>query len=234
LIKHFVVSDIHGHYNLLQTALDSAGFDMENPEHILICCGDYFDRGDENLEVLRFFERLKHKVLLRGNHEDLLLSLFKTGKLQAHNYINGSLQTIKDFFGKYVIAPLDDTIDFSGKTRMLNRVCEFIEGTVNYYETKDYVFVHGWLPEGADTAEKRSSATDAEWEKARCTKWTQKYKGERPLADKTLVCGHMPTFFANRIDNTRSEKCSDIFYGNGLIAIDAGTYDSKRVNVFVF
>ena len=66
--KMFVVSDVHGHYTLLREALDRAGFDKDNEDHLLICCGDYFDRGNENVEVLRFFERLQHKVLLRGNH----------------------------------------------------------------------------------------------------------------------------------------------------------------------
>lgn len=231
--KLFVVSDVHGHCELLKRALENVGFDKDNPNHLLVCCGDYFDRGDENLEVLQFFERLKHKVLLRGNHEDLLLKLLQTGKILPHNYINGTLQTLTDFFGKYSIDPADDSIDFSGKSRMLDRVCEFIDSTVNYYETEMYVFVHGWLPDGADTPEKRKAASDEAWAKARWVKWIEKYTGERPLEGKTLVCGHVPTFFAKQFFPDRPLKCSDIFYGNGLIAIDAGTFDTKQVNVLV-
>ena len=63
--KLFVVSDIHGHCSILKEALDRAGFDKENEDHVLLCCGDYFDRGNENVEVLKFFERLKRKILLR-------------------------------------------------------------------------------------------------------------------------------------------------------------------------
>ena len=43
--KFFVVSDIHGFYDIFIDALDKAGFDKNNEEHYLICCGDYFDRG---------------------------------------------------------------------------------------------------------------------------------------------------------------------------------------------
>ena len=43
----------------------------------------------------------------------------------------------------------------------------------------------------------------------------------------------MPTFFAKKFDIERDNNNSDIFWGNGLIAIDAGTFDSKRVNVLV-
>lgn len=231
--KLFVVSDIHGHFTLLKEALDQAGFNKENKDHLLICCGDYFDRGDENVEVLKFFERLKHKVLLRGNHEDLLLKLLQTGKLQQHHYINGTMRTLKNFFGKYFVDPVDDTIDFSGKTRIVDRICEFIEETVDYFETGHYVFVHGWLPDNAQTEEARKRASGEEWEKARWVKWTEKYDEQRPLPDKTLVCGHMPTFFANKFDATRPKENADIFYGNGLIAIDAGTYDTKQINVLV-
>lgn len=231
--QFFVVSDIHGHYTLLKEALEKVGFDNENENHILICCGDYFDRGNENFEVLKFFERLKHKVLLRGNHEDLLLKLLQTGKVQPHNYINGTLITLENFFGKYSIDPTDDTICFSGKSRMIDRVCEFIEETVNYFETDKYVFVHGWLPDKAETPAERQKVSDAAWEKSRWIKWTEKYNGEKVLSDKILICGHMPTFYASRFDSNRLNDCSDIFYGNGLIAIDAGTYDSKKINVLI-
>lgn len=231
--KLFVVSDIHGHDTLLKEALDRAGFQKHNPDHLLVCCGDYFDRGDENVEVLRFFEGLPRKVLLRGNHEDLLLKLLQTGKLLPHHYINGTVNTLRNIFGKYAVDPVNDTIDFSGRTRIVDRFCEFIEETVDYYETERYVFVHGWLPEFARTPEERRRAGHEAWEKARWVKWTQQYRGERPLADKTLVCGHMPTFFAGALDPGREKGSADIFYGNGLIAIDAGTADTKQVNVLV-
>lgn len=231
--KLFVVSDIHGHYTILKESLDQAGFDKNNENHLLICCGDYFDRGNENMEVLQFFERLKHKILLLGNHEDMLLKLLQTGKLQPHHYINGTMSTLHNIFGKYSIDPVDDTIDFSGKTRITDRLCEFIEETVDYYETEHYVFVHGWIPENATTQETRQSASAEAWETARWEKWTKRYSGQRPLADKILVCGHVPTFFASAFDPSREKNCADIYYGNGIIAIDAGTADTKQVNLLV-
>jgi len=231
--KLFVVSDVHGHCTLLKQALNKAGFDKDNEDHLLICCGDYFDRGDENMEVLKFFERMKHKILLRGNHEDMLLKLFRTGKVLPHHYINGTMRTLEDFFGKYFINPADDTIDFSGKTRIVDRVCEFIEETVDYYETEHYVFVHGWLPENAENAEARKKASPEAWEKARWVKWNERYVGLRPLADKALVCGHVPTWYANALDPNRDSTSYEIFYGNGIIAIDAGTADTQHINVLV-
>ncbi len=232
--KIFVVSDVHGHYTLLKDALDKAGFEKGNENHVLVCCGDYFDRGSENVDVLKFFEALNRSILLRGNHEDLLLKLLQTGKILPHHYINGTIQTISEFFGKYSIDPTDDTIDFSGKTRVLDRICEFIDETKNYFETKNYVFVHGWVPENTVSALDRAYADDEEWEKARWTKWTEKYNGTRPIEDKTLVCGHVPTLYARKFYVEDNSACgADIFFGNGLIAVDAGTYDTKQINVLV-
>ena len=53
------------------------------------------------------------------------------------------------------------------------------------------------------------------------------------LEDKILICGHVPTLYAYRFEYGRSKECCDIFYGNGVIAIDAATYDTKKVNVLV-
>lgn len=231
--KLFVVSDVHGHYTLLKKALDRAGFDKDNADHLLVCCGDYFDRGDENAEVLKFFERLQHKVLIRGNHEDMLLKLLQTGKVLPHHYINGTIRTLQNFFGRYCIDPVDDTIDFSGKTRVTDRICDFIESTVDYYETENYVFVHGWFPDNALTFETRKQATEEDWAKARWGRWHEKYMGDPPLEGKTLVCGHVPTAYANALNPNRNKKSCDIFYGNGIIAIDAGTADTQQINVLV-
>ncbi len=226
--KLFVVTDIHGHFTILKEALLNVGFNEEDPNHLLICLGDYFDRGSENAPVLKYFERLKHKVLLMGNHEELLKKLLLTGKVLPHNYINGTMATLNEFFGKYSIDPTDDTIDFSGKNRIADRIIDFINETVNYFETENYVFVHGYLP-SCDYKQ----ASEEDWQKARWLRWSEEYNGERPLKDKTLVCGHMPVFIAKKFDYSRSMGDTTTFYGNGIIALDAGTADSKKINVLV-
>ena len=226
--KLFVVSDVHGHYTILRNALDRSGFDKENENHVLLCCGDYFDRGNENVEVLNFFEGLERKILLRGNHEDMLLKLLTTGKIHPHQFINGTRQTLDNFFGDYSIDSSELRVDFGGNTDAIQKLRRFIETTVDYYETKDYVFVHGWLPKPD-----LKNATAEDWIKARCDSWLRNYNGERPLADKTLICGHVPTFCAEHLNITPATEGDTAFYGNGLIALDAGTADSGKINVLV-
>ena len=54
--KLFICSDIHGHATILKEELNKAGFEIGNEQHLLICLGDYFERGDESLEVYEFLK----------------------------------------------------------------------------------------------------------------------------------------------------------------------------------
>jgi len=229
----FAVSDIHGHCTLLRQALSEAGFNAHDPNHLLVCCGDYFDRGTENLQVLQYLDRIENKILLRGNHEDLLLQVLQTGQMLPHNYINGTLETIGELFGKYALDAFGQ-IDFSGKTRVLDRVTDFILEGRDYFETAGHVFVHGWLPlRGGKIHPQWRNAYPEDWEAARWIKWLDVYESCDRIPDKTIVCGHYPTFFAHQVDSGRTKKDAGIFFGEGVTVIDAGTYSSGQLNVLV-
>ncbi|HCF5995817.1 metallophosphoesterase [Pseudomonas aeruginosa] len=65
--RDFAVGDIHGHFTLLQQALDTAGF---NPAvDRLFSVGDLIDRGPECEDVIKWLNKpWFHPV--RGNHDD--------------------------------------------------------------------------------------------------------------------------------------------------------------------
>ena len=233
-MRIFTVSDIHGHFTQFQAALDDSGFEIGNPGHLLVFCGDLFDRGSENMKVMQFFERGENCVMIRGNHEDMLLRIFEEGKLSDHNFTNGTLTTISEFFGKYAIDGIDNSIDFSGKTRTVDRITDLIMEMRDYYETERYIFVHGWLPNrGGEIYGNWKNASEADWKNARFTKWAEVYSGTAPIDGKTVVCGHFPTFFAKRFDEQRGDMEASPYYGNGIIAIDGGTDVSGKVNLVV-
>ena len=48
----------------LKAALGEAGFDKDNPDHLLVVVGDLFDRGPSNREVLAFLMTIKNKILI--------------------------------------------------------------------------------------------------------------------------------------------------------------------------
>lgn len=99
---YFITSDIHSYYNELITALDEAGFDINNSEHILIVNGDLFDRGEDTLKVLEFIKSIpkERRILIRGNHEYLLRDLLNRKDLPKwHDVSNRTLKTVFHLLG---------------------------------------------------------------------------------------------------------------------------------------
>ena len=102
-MKYFVVSDIHGYYSSLQKALTQKGFDIDDPNHMLIICGDMMDRGDCPVQMQTYVKQLiikKKVILIRGNHEDVAVDLirnyykyYKQIK-NTHYFSNGTFQTL--------------------------------------------------------------------------------------------------------------------------------------------
>ncbi|MBQ8432382.1 MAG: metallophosphoesterase [Clostridia bacterium] len=235
--KLFVVSDVHGHYTELIKALHLAGFDGENGDHIFLSCGDLFDRGQENPLVYDFVKGLQHKILIRGNHEDMLCRILKRGSLAEHEIKNKTNITVEQLLGDGA-ADANGCFDTTAHSQKIREILAFVDSMINYYETESYVFTHGWLPidivgRRAYIREHWREASEAEWEEARWLEWQQLYAVGAVLAGKTIVCGHRPARLAGAFDPLREPDCSEPFYGDGMIAIDAGTVQSGRVNVLV-
>ncbi len=232
--KLFVVSDIHGFYTPLKKALDEAGFNEHDENHVLICCGDLFDRGPENKKVYDYIKGLKHKILICGNHDERLLEILTEKRVNLFDIRNGAGETIEAFFGAGSIGEYGD-LCISSKEELIKELCDFILEMVDYYETEHYIFVHGWIPLKQGTQSPlmnwRTADTKA-WHSARFTEWLQFYGVNDMIPEKVIVCGHRPTRLAYSFDS-RSLGDSSVYYGDGMIAIDAGTVSSGRVNVLV-
>ena len=101
--KIFAVSDIHGHYNELRKCLDKAKFDENNESHLLVVCGDIFDRGEQSLELYNYLRELKDKgkaILVAGNH-DKFMPDFLDGHSCAFNFLyNGFNKTLDSFLNE--------------------------------------------------------------------------------------------------------------------------------------
>ena len=244
MVKFFVVSDIHGFFDEFKKALDNAGFDPKNNEHWLICCGDYFDRGPKPLELMNFLMELSRVILVRGNHEDLLVECCERRNFLSHDVQNKTDDTIRQIGG--------NTLFFYEDCRnTLNRVNPFLNKMVNYFETKNYIFVHGWIPlidendllkyyrRGHNYSYNPDwrNSNDVEWEFARWINGIDAGFDGLIEPNKTIVCGHWHCSYAHAIANYINNKnhIPDFspFYGDGFIAIDACTARSGQVNVIV-
>lgn len=235
--KLFVVSDIHGHFTELTDALEGVGFDANNEDHVFVSCGDLFDRGEENLRVYDFVRGLRQKILIKGNHEDMLCAVLRQGVLTQTEKDNGMDITVKQLLGERAV-DADGRIDVTEHAERIGEITDFIDSMLDYYETERFVFIHGWLPIEFDgwrphVGEFWRDATREEWVDAHELEWQQLYNVGAVLDGKTIVCGHRPSSMGYMFDSLRDVDCSEPFYGKGMIAIDAWTVRSGRVNVLV-
>lgn len=149
------------------------------------------------------------------------------------------------------------------KNDLIKEILDWIASDewVNYYETKDYIFVHSWIPvqehydlakslaydipikSGPDTyREDWRNATQTEWEDAMWPCPWQNAKLGLNKTGKTIVCGHWHTSdFFNNLKNKNSTKKYNI-HNNPifkskrykLIGLDACTAVTALINVFIF
>lgn len=237
-MKYFVSSDIHGFFDEWQNALTDKGFDLNNPEHKIILCGDLFDRGNQPKEIIDFV--LKHKdkvILIRGNHEDLMEQMIERDFSDYGDLCNGTAQTIVDLYPEWQISEFD-----LKKIAKATRLQEVLDMCIDYYETKNYIFVHGWIPiiENCYLYDSNWRTARKEcWEKARWTNPVEMFRYEIYEPNKTIICGHWhcsalwhkqnPDEYEEFGDKANFEP----FITKNMIAIDACTAYSHKVNVVV-
>lgn len=170
---YFCVSDVHSFYTPLINALHKAGFDENNQDHILLVCGDIFDRGKETLEVYNFLRSLpkERKILIRGNHEQLYLDLLKKSYPESYDFSNGTVRTFcqiagfeehlldSSYWWKKSYLEGDTRIEQYAKmpriywgqireTVEMSDITKWLQSDewINYFETNNYIFVHSWIP----------------------------------------------------------------------------------------
>lgn len=243
--KLFVVSDVHGFYDELQLALNEAGFDPNNENHWLISCGDEWDRGPKPVEVMKFFSSLGRKVIIRGNHIELFEDMCYRGYPEWHDQSNGTLGTVEKFGGYESRYEIDLCCE-----KALNRTKKYRRNMVNYFETKNYIFVHSWIPLikkdnlPSHYTRNRKFEFNPDWRNASAAEWRDAMWGnpfdmaDRGLMpDKTVVFGHWhcSTGWAKAEGRSEFEDDAkfDPYYGDGFIGIDACTAHSGKCNVIV-
>lgn len=251
---YFVVSDIHGFHSIFYFTLIENGFDINNKNHIIIICGDVFDRGNEAKELLDFLLSIPEDrlVLIRGNHEDLLedclAELKKFGPISHHHWSNGTISTIGQLTDTNPYDLISGLFKYEELESKLEKYFSLVNRCVDYYELDKYVFVHGWVPviyedrfpEGPGVMGVwcepiiHLDASKEMWESARWKNGMQCADLGIIIPDRTIVCGHWHTGWGHYHilkDCDDEDSRFDIYYNDGVIALDACTALSKTVNI---
>lgn len=255
-MRYYVVSDIHGFFDELKTALTKAGFFEDKKPHKLVICGDLLDRGKQSLQVQSFVLDLLEKdqvILIRGNHEDLLLEMIKQWDEKSFFYhyhnSNGTLGTVLQ-----LTKSKDSDLLFRPNTvkqKLLESpfVKNIMPSMLDYYETANYIFVHGWIPCFIDNwidVNKPLYSFNPNWRNSTKNQWNdcRWINGQEAAFNKiiephkTIVCGHWHCSFGHANYEGKGKEFdhnSDFspYYSKGIIAIDGATAYSKMVNCIV-
>lgn len=258
-MKYYVVADVHGFFTELNAALDEKGFFKDTEPHKLIICGDLLDRGSEAKEIQSFILDLLKKdevILIRGNHEDLLVDLVENAEkwmtpavMATHHWSNGTIDSVLQLTGNDLTSSILHPEGFKQKAKNTPFYKTIIPTMKNFFETKNYIFVHGWIP--CDVLGQGVSVTDTfiyennwrtqsieKWNKARWLNGMSAASRGVIEPNKTIVCGHWHCSFGHCV---LEGKCREFgtdadfspYYGNGIIAIDACTAYSGKVNCIV-
>lgn len=170
--KYFIVSDIHSFCEELKYSLRKAGFNKRNKDHILIVCGDVFDRGGETVEVYKYLKSIPKKrcILIKGNHEQLYKELLTKTFPDRHDFSNGTVRAFCNIAGiseeklnkfYWIEKGLVSGLDFEEIEDKMYSTWKQVQTIVasheittwlaskqwkNYYEVDNYIFVHSFIP----------------------------------------------------------------------------------------
>ncbi len=245
-MRYYVAADVHGYYTLFRRALRDAGYDDDPAPHKLILLGDLFDRGREAVEMQEYVLGLMERheaILIRGNHEDLFETMVTAdrGLPVRHHESNGTYDTALQLTGFERRAALENNMEFARCARETPFYRQIIPATVDYYETRRYVFVHGWIP---GVQREDGYVCDPDWRNAgpeewRMARWVNGMDAAMSGAgEKTILCGHWQSSYGHaKYEHKGTEFGPDAdfspYYGPGVIALDACTAWSGRINVIV-
>lgn len=162
---YIAIGDIHGMSTLLDAVLEqlpAAG--------TLVFLGDYLDRGPDARGVINRLLRLRETrpcIFLRGNHEEMAMHALENYDSRPHWLANGGVATVESYGG-----------------RLTPEHLAFIEATLPYFATDDYIFVHAGIPPGQQPED--ADPQDLRWIRA-------PFLNSHYAWGRLVIHGHTPT-----------------------------------------
>jgi len=191
----FATSDIHGYpLESFLGLLEKAGFSASDCLYVI---GDVIDRnGDGGVAMLRWMKRQENVVLIRGNHESMMLecdfafttdvdltNLRKVTLEQEYSLLrwhrNGCLPTLESLLKMKE----EDPEELAGLLEYVRSAPLYLEVSV---PMKRFLLVHGGL-NGFDPGKALEEYSEDD------LVWTRPHPDERYWDDRLVILGHTPT-----------------------------------------
>jgi serine/threonine protein phosphatase 1 len=175
----YVIGDIHGRLELLDRLIANVPWNVAHDKIVFL--GDLIDRGPNAPGVVNRVIELTQSnpniVVLRGNHEQMMLDCLDYGDLQWLIPENGGLASLSAY--GFELEQLRDVSDI----KIPEEHVQFLRTLPFYHEDQQAIYVHAGLVPGEHPSE-----TDPD-----VLVWTRDIDFFRGYKGKVCFFGHTPT-----------------------------------------
>jgi len=216
----YIISDIHGEYQMFLKMLEKINFSNSDTLYIL---GDVVDRGPEPIKVLQYIIDKPNIILIRGNHEQMMLDAICLSK-DKKEYVstinsrlwmrNGGFVTVDQFLN----LPFEEQ----------KKIYKYIGGTELFKIVDKNLLVHAGIPmykfdykddEELSLAMKKANKDYLLWDR------DMVYNDEFFLDNYHIYIGHTPTL--------KLHDTNKIYKTMGFTLIDGGACFAPGVLICV-
>ncbi|HET9530793.1 MAG TPA: metallophosphoesterase family protein [Blastocatellia bacterium] len=199
----YVIGDIHGRLNLLDQLISNVPWDVKSDKIVFL--GDLIDRGPDAPGVVDRVISLVGEnpaiVVLRGNHEQMLLDCLDYRDIQWLIPENGGLATLSSY--GIDIDEIDDVTDIIIPEEHI----QFMRTLPFYHEDEQAIYVHAGL-----VPDEHPSETDPD-----VLMWTRDIDFFKGYDGKLCFFGHTPTQYLPR---ERRQRRFSIYIHGSCVGID--------------
>ena len=214
----YVISDIHGEYELFLRLLDKIKFSATDTLYI---CGDIIEKGKQSIRLAQYISRMPNAKCITGNHEYAFLKYYWGLMRQSPNNFDGVLKQLKKYF------PDDgELLDWE--------LVDWFESLPYYIEENNFICVHAGVPldkEGHILPLEKATPEQLVYDR------TFKEPGVEVRDDKCVFFGHTPTSYLTSGESkiltykrhgATGDKIADYY----KIHLDLGTWSSGMLGAF--
>ena len=206
----YVIGDIHGRPSLVEQLFKNVPWDLSSDKIVFL--GDLIDRGNDAPAVVDMVMDLTRSnpnvIVLRGNHEQMMLDCLDYGDLQWLIPENGGLATLSAY--GFELEELKDVSDI----KIPEDHVAFFRSLPFYHEDEQAIYVHAGLIPG-----EAASETDPD-----VLVWTRDLDFFKGYDGKLCFFGHTPTQYLPR--DGRNRKFGIYIHGSCVGIDTSGENDS--------
>ena len=126
----YIVSDIHGEYELFVRLLERLSFSEKDEMYI---CGDIIDKGESSIKLAKYISSFPNIHCIIGNHEFAFLKYYQSLLQASPDDFDEVLKKLQEYFPKD-----GHLLDWD--------LMDWFESLPTYIEEDDFICVHAGIP----------------------------------------------------------------------------------------